>query len=701
MASRRSATRTRGTARSACAPCVAARRPDRAGAGARCAGALAGVGALAASSPSRSALVVGAPPRADRAARRVERFAQAWAARRLRARCTRARAAASAQRASAAALRRAPTATPPTRRPPRRVATGRPSAATATSTRPGRACDTRIFGTVARTSRCRRSTVDGDAGGRLARRPRLPRPAPRREAHARDAAAAARDDPRARRHARSPRAPDRASPTSARSPPRSPARSGPRPPERAADARARAACPTGAPVGLTGLERELRRRGCAGTPRRRAAAPAARVLARRPPPARRRRAHDDRSTRRPARGGRRRSAGRFGGIAAMRPAHRRGARARRHRVLRPRSRPARRSRSSRSPARSRPKRRRALERTIPVADRRRRSRASSSRTPTASRAAARSSTSFAESCNSVFAPLGAQARRAAAGRRPPSASASTSDPAIAGRGDEHDPRRPSEIGDDLAVGSIGDRPGQGAGHAAADGDRRRDDRPSAAAPAADARRRRGDAGRADARATTPRDRAHGRAADARRRARRHRRRGGDPRRRGRRQDRHRRAARRRRAATPEPADARGVPAASRPSDPTDTDAWFAAFAPARQRRAIAVGVLLVGPGAGGDTAAPAARDVAGRLKAATGALSRARRRGRPSRPCRARPGVVIGSSSGRFSRSRVLSLKSSSAPWIDALAGERVRARAGSPVGLQRAAGAVGEALLGASWTGR
>ena len=32
---------------------------------------------------------------------------------------------------------------------------------------------------------------------------------------------------------------------------------------------------------------------------------------------------------------------------------------------------------------------------------------------------------------------------------------------------------------------------------------------------------------------------------------------------------------------------------------TDTDAWFAAFAPPRRPR-VAVGVLLVGQGAGGD-----------------------------------------------------------------------------------------------------
>jgi penicillin-binding protein A len=43
-------------------------------------------------------------------------------------------------------------------------------------------------------------------------------------------------------------------------------------------------------------------------------------------------------------------------------------------------------------------------------------------------------------------------------------------------------------------------------------------------------------------------------------------------------------------------------------DPQNTDAWFAAFAPALHPR-IAVGVLLVKDGAGGETAAPVAREV--------------------------------------------------------------------------------------------
>jgi cell division protein FtsI/penicillin-binding protein 2 len=51
------------------------------------------------------------------------------------------------------------------------------------------------------------------------------------------------------------------------------------------------------------------------------------------------------------------------------------------------------------------------------------------------------------------------------------------------------------------------------------------------------------------------------------------------------------------------------------SDPANTDAWFAAFAPALKPR-IVVAVLLVKDGAGGDTAAPVAREV---LEAGLGA----------------------------------------------------------------------------------
>jgi cell division protein FtsI/penicillin-binding protein 2 len=45
-----------------------------------------------------------------------------------------------------------------------------------------------------------------------------------------------------------------------------------------------------------------------------------------------------------------------------------------------------------------------------------------------------------------------------------------------------------------------------------------------------------------------------------------------------------------------------------PPDPTNTDAWFTAYAPAAKPR-IVVAVMLVRAGAGGATAAPAARVV--------------------------------------------------------------------------------------------
>jgi len=44
------------------------------------------------------------------------------------------------------------------------------------------------------------------------------------------------------------------------------------------------------------------------------------------------------------------------------------------------------------------------------------------------------------------------------------------------------------------------------------------------------------------------------------------------------------------------------------SDGSDTNAWFAAFAPMRRPK-LALAVMLVGAGAGGSTAAPAARTV--------------------------------------------------------------------------------------------
>jgi cell division protein FtsI/penicillin-binding protein 2 len=55
-----------------------------------------------------------------------------------------------------------------------------------------------------------------------------------------------------------------------------------------------------------------------------------------------------------------------------------------------------------------------------------------------------------------------------------------------------------------------------------------------------------------------------------------------------------------------PADGEEAPPPA--EDPTDTDAWFAAYAPARNPR-IAVCVLLIAQGAGGEVAAPAAAQV--------------------------------------------------------------------------------------------
>jgi peptidoglycan glycosyltransferase len=58
---------------------------------------------------------------------------------------------------------------------------------------------------------------------------------------------------------------------------------------------------------------------------------------------------------------------------------------------------------------------------------------------------------------------------------------------------------------------------------------------------------------------------------------------------------------------PDQTDPSATPQPDEP-DTSDTDAWFTAFAPLREPR-VAVCVLLVGQGAGGDTAAPAAKIV--------------------------------------------------------------------------------------------
>jgi peptidoglycan glycosyltransferase len=60
--------------------------------------------------------------------------------------------------------------------------------------------------------------------------------------------------------------------------------------------------------------------------------------------------------------------------------------------------------------------------------------------------------------------------------------------------------------------------------------------------------------------------------------------------------------------TAELEDTRGPNAPASPTDGSNTDAWFAAFAPAGRPR-VAVGVMFVRAGSGGATAAPAARVV--------------------------------------------------------------------------------------------
>jgi cell division protein FtsI/penicillin-binding protein 2 len=55
---------------------------------------------------------------------------------------------------------------------------------------------------------------------------------------------------------------------------------------------------------------------------------------------------------------------------------------------------------------------------------------------------------------------------------------------------------------------------------------------------------------------------------------------------------------------PDPTDPNAPPV----DDRTDTNAWFAAYAPMAHPR-VAVAVMLVGQGAGGETAAPAAKQV--------------------------------------------------------------------------------------------
>ena len=259
----------------------------------------------------------------------VERFAAAWAARRLRGDVQRADSPPSAT----ACRRGAFTARlPATRSAPRRavsVVTGQPAQGRRRLPRPGPR-PTRAFGTVARRRACCRSPSAGD---RLVARPRLPRAAPRRAPAPRDAAAAARRRCSRATARRSPRGADRTSPLAAGALDHRRARARSRP-SASADARGARRARRRARSAFSGLERIFDER-LLGTPGRRAAAPAprgssARVAApgrrrcarrsrrrcsrRRSPPSATASAASSRSTRARAR------CSRFAGIALLRPA---------------------------------------------------------------------------------------------------------------------------------------------------------------------------------------------------------------------------------------------------------------------------------------------------------------------------------------------------------------------------------------------
>ena len=244
-----------------------------------------------------------------------------------------------------------------------------------------------------------------------------------------------------------------------------------------------------------------------------------------------------------------------------------------------------------------------------------------------------------------------QARRASGSSPTAERFGFNEDPALRRRGALDDPAPRGEIGDDLAVGSTAI--GQGKVLATP---LQMATSPRRSARTAAARRPtllKGGGGVAG-RATTRRDREVHRPRDARRGHRRHRRRRRDPR---------REVAGKTGTAElrttvsedPSPDDPTQPPPED---DPTDTDAWFAAFAPPGTRGSRSACCS--------SARAPAARPPRRRPK--HGASRRrcgARRRGRTSPVWRAARRVARScSSSGRFWSDSVLTLKSSSEPWI-------------------------------------
>ena len=96
------------------------------------------------------------------------------------------------------------------------------------------------------------------------------------------------------------------------------------------------------------------------------------------------------------------------------------------------------------------------------------------------------------------------------------------------------------------------------------------------------------------------------------------------------------------------------------SSAANTDAWFTAFAPAIHPR-IAVCVLLVKDGAGGDTAAPVAREV---MEAGPSLGPQRQTSSSAETDSAGFSGFTILTSSGRLSSEEVLILNSSIAPCV-------------------------------------
>ena len=217
--------------------------------------------------------------------------------------------------------------------------------------------------------------------------------------------------------------------------------------------------------------------------------------------------------------------------------------------------------------------------------------------------------SFAHSCNTVFAPLGADvggkalvdtAERYGFNQEPTLYDAEATAAAQPGK-----MTIPKELGSatDITATAIG----QGrvlatplgmasvaqtvaAGEAEPDADRRR------SRPSCRRRARRGDVSR---------ERPGADRADAGRRHQRHRSRGGDPEDPGRGQDRHGGARAEAESAAPSTID----PETGEPELEQIIDAWFIAFAPANKPK-LAIAVMLIdAPGDGGQTAAPIAQDI--------------------------------------------------------------------------------------------